>query len=62
VRRGSDPQSAGLLADVGVAIFRTGFNRWVEHPDRADLPTCLREAGTELADAVGAVSATADAS
>src|SRR5580658_3827339 len=28
VRRGCEPASATLLADVGVAIFRTGFNRW----------------------------------
>ena len=53
VRRGSEPASATLLADVGVAIFRTGFDRWVDNPDRDDLAACLRQAGAELADAVG---------
>ena len=52
VRRGSSPATAALLADVGVAVFRTGFNHWVDDPDGRDLAACLREAGTELADAV----------
>ena len=52
VRRGSEPATAALLADVGVAVFRTGFNRWVDDPDRSDLAACLHEAGAELADAV----------
>ncbi len=52
VRRGSKPTSATLLADVGVAIFRTGFSRWVDNPDSEDLAACLRQAGTELTDAV----------
>ena len=51
-RRGSEPATAALLADVGVAVFRTGFNRWVDDPDGSDLAACLREAGAELADAV----------
>ena len=50
-RRGSEPATAALLADVGVAVFRTGFNRWVDDPDGSDLAACLREAGAELADA-----------
>jgi AcrR family transcriptional regulator len=52
VRRGSGPATAALLSDVGVAVFRTGFNRWVDDPDGNDLAACLREAGAELADAV----------
>jgi hypothetical protein len=52
VRRGSDPNSATLLADVAIAIFRTGFNRWVDNPDSNDLAACLQETGAELADAV----------
>ena len=52
IRRGSEPTSGALLADVGVAIFQTGFNRWVEDPDGGDLAACVREAGAELADAV----------
>ena len=57
IQRGSDPASATLLADVGVAIFRSGFDRWVDNPDRDDLATSLREAGAELADAVRPFSA-----
>lgn len=57
VRRGSEPASAMLLADVGVAIFRSGFNRWVDSPDDQDLAGCLREAGAQLADAVTPFSA-----
>ena len=52
VRRGSEPATAALLADVGVAVFRTGFNRWVDDTDGNDLPAYLRGAGAELADAV----------
>ncbi|MGA2015037.1 MAG: TetR family transcriptional regulator, partial [Solirubrobacteraceae bacterium] len=48
IRRGSEPASAALLADVGVAIFRAGFSRWVDHPDSNDLAACLREAEAEL--------------
>jgi hypothetical protein len=53
VRRGGEPASATLLADVGIAIFRTGFSRRADNPDGDDLVLCLREAGVVLADAVG---------
>ena len=53
VRRGIDPASAMLLADVAVAIFRTGFSRWVDNSCTDDLAACLRQAGAELANAVG---------
>ena len=56
VDRGSEPASATLLADVGVAILRTGFDRWVDNLDSDDLAACLREAGAELAEAVRAFS------
>lgn len=52
VRRGSDLTTAALLADVGVAIFRTGFNRWVDDPGGRDLADCLRAGAAQLADAV----------
>lgn len=57
VRRGCEQPSATLLADVGVAIFRTGFNRWVDNPNSGDLARWLREASVELADAVANLSA-----
>jgi AcrR family transcriptional regulator len=52
IRRGTEPTSAALLADVGIAIFRTGFNRWVDDPDGGGLSFRVVEAGAELADAV----------
>jgi AcrR family transcriptional regulator len=51
-QRGMDPPDATLLADVGVAIFRSGFDRWVDGPADADLPTRIREAATRLTGAV----------
>ena len=51
-QRGMDPLDATLLADVGVAIFRSGFDRWVDGPTDADLPTRIREAATRLTGAV----------
>jgi AcrR family transcriptional regulator len=51
-QRGLDATGAALLADVGVAIFRSGFARWVESPGDSNLANCLRQAGAELADAV----------
>ena len=51
-QRGSDPASAGLLADVAVAIFQSGFERWVDDPTAGDLASRLHEAGAELAQAV----------
>ncbi len=51
-RRGSEPSTATMLADVGVAVFRTGFDRWVDDPEGTALPDRLREAGAELTDAV----------
>ena len=51
-RRGTEPSTAAMLADVGVAVFRTGFDRWVDDPEGTALPDRLREAGAELTDAV----------
>ena len=50
--RGTESTTATLLADVGVALFRTGFNRWVDDPQGMDLSGYLRQAGAELAVAV----------
>jgi AcrR family transcriptional regulator len=57
VRRGCEQASAALLADVGVAIFRTGFNRWVDNGESDDLARWLRMASAELVDAVANLSA-----
>ena len=52
MRRGAEAKTAALLADVGVAIFRTGFNRWVDEPDGVGLALRMLEAGSDLAGAV----------
>ena len=48
VDRGSEPAGARLLADVGVAILRTGFDRWEDNPDSDDLRSS-RQAETATA-------------
>ena len=50
--RGAAPSTAGLLANVGVTIFRTAFGRWVEEPDAAACSARMREAADELARAL----------
>ena len=51
-QRGVDAANARLLGSVGVAIFQCGFDRWVDNPDAASLPTRIREAADQLAGAV----------
>ena len=53
--RGTAEPEATLLAQVGVAIFRTAFERWTDQPDEAGLPARIREAAAELAASLGAV-------
>jgi AcrR family transcriptional regulator len=53
--RGTAESEATLLAQAGVAIFRTAFERWTDQPDRAGLPARIREAAAELAASLGAV-------
>jgi AcrR family transcriptional regulator len=53
--RGTAASQAALLAEVGVAIFRTAFQRWTDQPDGADLPARIREAAADLAAGLGAV-------
>lgn len=49
--RGADPSTAQLFADVGVAIFRRGFERWTDAPHDASLASRIREAAQQLRDA-----------
>jgi AcrR family transcriptional regulator len=51
-QRGTAAPTAGLLASVGVAIFRTAFGRWVDKPDAAAYSARVREAADELAHAL----------
>jgi AcrR family transcriptional regulator len=53
--RGTAESEATLLAQVGVAIFRTAFERWTDQPDNVGLPARIREAAAELAASLGAV-------
>ena len=53
--RGAAGSEATLLAQVGVAIFRTAFDRWADQPDEAGLPGRIREAAAELAASLGTV-------
>jgi AcrR family transcriptional regulator len=53
--RGTVESEATLLAEVGVAIFRTALERWTDQPDDVDLPSRIREAAAELAASLGAV-------
>lgn len=52
-RRGVPPSSADMLANVGIAVFRTAFARWADDPAAVPLPDRMREAATELARAMG---------
>jgi AcrR family transcriptional regulator len=54
--RGTAESAATLLAEVGVAVFRTAFERWTDRPDDMDLPARVREAAAELAAGLGAVA------
>jgi len=51
-KRGVDAASAQLLASVGVAIFQSGFDSWVDDPNAADLSERITEAAEQLAGAI----------
>jgi AcrR family transcriptional regulator len=53
--RGVDDPAASLAAEAGIAAFRIAFERWVEDPERRDLPALVRESLDELS-AVAAAS------
>jgi AcrR family transcriptional regulator len=55
-QRGVPTSEAALLAEVGVAIFRSGFDRWVDSPAAGDLSARMREAGAELTGALAVPS------
>lgn len=46
--RGVADTGAQLLAQVGVAIFRTAFDRWIDHDGRADFRCCFGAVTAEL--------------
>ena len=46
--RGVAAADARLAAEAGIAVFRTGFERWVEGPSSAELATVLSDAMRQL--------------
>ena len=53
--RGVPEPAASLTAEIGIAIFRIAFERWVDESNRRDLSALMRES----LDEVKAVTATA---
>jgi transcriptional regulator MftR-like protein len=53
VDRGVAPAEAKLAAEMGIAVFRIGFERWVAGPRSGDLATALRESLTQLRELSG---------
>jgi len=47
-RRGLAEPVAGLAAEVGIAVFRVAFARWVEESGTNDLMTLIRRSFVEL--------------
>ncbi len=50
VERGLDPPVATLAAEVGITVFRVGFERWIDGPPDADLSVLMRATLAELAE------------
>lgn len=46
--RGVNDLSAAMAAEVGVAAFKIGFDRWIKDPRSRDLPTDIRASLEEL--------------
>ncbi|MFD2466106.1 TetR family transcriptional regulator [Amycolatopsis silviterrae] len=46
--RGATESSAKLLAQVGIAVFQTAFERWSDQPKDTDFAARVREAAAEL--------------
>ncbi|PQP42104.1 TetR/AcrR family transcriptional regulator [Mycolicibacterium austroafricanum] len=47
-QRGVEAPAARLAADVGLAVFRVAFERWVQSPGGAPLPTLIAAAFADL--------------
>jgi AcrR family transcriptional regulator len=46
--RGVDDPTASLVAEVGMAIFRTAFERWIDEADGREFAQLIREARGQL--------------
>jgi hypothetical protein len=47
-RRGAGEPAASLLAEIGIAVFRISFERWVSGPRERDLRELMRESLGEV--------------
>jgi AcrR family transcriptional regulator len=47
-RRGVSDPAANLTADVGIAIFKSAFERWISEPAQHDFAKLIRESLDEL--------------
>jgi AcrR family transcriptional regulator len=47
-RRGAGEPAASLLAEIGIAVFRISFERWVSGPREQDLRELMRESLGEV--------------
>jgi AcrR family transcriptional regulator len=54
--RGASEAAAPLLADIGIAVFRTAFARWTEEPDGPEFPVYIQNAAAELTDALAPIT------
>ncbi len=46
--RGVENPAAGLMAEVGIAVFRIAFERWIAEGSDRDLPDLIRESLGQL--------------
>ena len=51
--RGVELPAAHLAADVGVAVFREAFERWIDEDERRDFGRLVRDTLDELAAVIG---------
>jgi hypothetical protein len=47
-QRGVAEPAASLAAEAGIAVFRIGFERWINETSQADLPQLIRDSLDEL--------------
>jgi AcrR family transcriptional regulator len=59
--RGATASSAKLLAQVGIAVFHTAFERWTDQPEHMDFAARVHEAAAELAASLAPAPAPAPA-
>jgi AcrR family transcriptional regulator len=61
-KRGVGEPGASLLAEIGIAVFRISFERWVSRPRERDLRDLMRESFAEAQSLTAQASSVAAAS